>query len=140
MRRAATLLLSTPLKSRPSISICEAKCGVNSSLKPVRIFTTPAGTSEVARHSARVIADSGRFWLASNTAQLPAANTGASPKTTPSSEDFSSATTPTTPSGSATVKLKKGPATGLVLPAIVEILSLHPAYQTQVSIACLTCT
>ena len=41
---------------------------------------------------------------------------------------------------SATVKLKKGPATGFVLPAIVEILSLHPAYQTQVSIACLTCT
>ena len=72
---------------------------------PVRIFTTPAGTSEVAKHSERVIPGRGRFSLVMRTAVFPPASTGASPRTTPSSEDFWSATIPTTPSDSGIVKL-----------------------------------
>ena len=66
---------------------------------------TPAGTSEVARHSARVMAGSARFSLATTTAVFPPAITGAKPRINPSNEDFCSAMIPTTPSGSGIVKL-----------------------------------
>ena len=70
------------------------------------MLTTPPGTSEVARTSARVTAGSGRRSLASSTTAFPVTSGGASRLTRPSSDDVSGATTPTTPVGSGIVKLK----------------------------------
>ena len=77
------------------------------------MLTTPPGTSEVASTSARSRAGSGRSSLAITTAVLPVAITGATTLTSPSSEELCGASTPTTPVGSGTEKLKYGPATGL---------------------------
>ncbi len=99
------------------------------------MLTTPPGTSEVARTSARVTAASGRVSEAMTTATLPLTMAGASRLTSPSSEDRSGATSPTTPVGSGMVKLKNGPATGFALPRTWPSLSAQPAYQTQRSMA-----
>ena len=53
----------------------------------------------------------------------------------PASGGSSGASTPTTPVGSGTVKLKYGPATGLEPPSTCGSLSAQPAYQTTRSIA-----
>ena len=66
---------------------------------------------------------------------LPLTSGGASRDTSPSSDDVSGATTPTTPVASGMVKLKYGAATGLLLPSTWVILSAQPAYQTQRSMA-----
>src|SRR5262249_57297428 len=76
--------------------------------------------------------------LATPTAVLPVAITGASTLTRPSRPDAGGATTATTPVGSGTLKLKYGPATGLAAPATWATLSGQPAYQTHRSIAALT--
>ncbi len=96
---------------------------------------TPPGTSEVASDSPSVIAGSGRASDATTTAVLPLTTTGASTEINPSSDDDCGASTATTPVGSGTEKSKYGPATGLVDPVTWAILSAHPAYQTQRSIA-----
>ncbi len=102
------------------------------------MFTTPPGTSEVASTSARVTAGSGAGSLATSTAVLPVATTGASTLTRPSKLDSGGASTATTPVGSGTLKLKYGPATGLAAPATWATLSGQPAYQTHRSIASAT--
>ena len=101
-------------------------------------FTTPPGRSEVASTSASVIAARGRCSLATTTAVLPVAITGATTLTSPSRLDSAGATTATTPVGSGTLKLKYGPATGFAAPATCATLSGQPAYQTQRSIAAAT--
>ena len=82
------------------------------------MFTTPPGTSEVARTSPSETAGSGARSLASTTAVLPLTIAGARRETSPRSDWSCGATTPTTPVGSGTVKLKYGPATGLEAPWI----------------------
>ena len=66
---------------------------------------------------------------------MPVTSGGASRLTSPSSDEVSGATTPTTPVGSGIVKLKYGAATGFDEPRTWAILSAQPAYQTQRSIA-----
>src|SRR5262245_1634725 len=99
------------------------------------MFMTPPGTSLVARTSESVTAGSGRVSDVSTTTALPATTGGASRETSPSSDDVSGATIPTTPEGSGMVKLKYGAATGFDDPRTWAILSAQPAYQTQRSIA-----
>src|SRR5436309_9353629 len=95
----------------------------------------PPGTSDVASTSASSIAASGRDSDATTTAALPPTSTGASRETSPSSGGSSGTSTPTTPVGSGTVKLKYGPATGFADPSTCASLSAQPAYQTTRSIA-----
>src|SRR5262245_30292653 len=124
-----------PARSSALTSAWEASQGASSAVRPVRMLTTPPGTSDVASTSDSVIAGSGRSWLDTTTAVLPVAMAGASTLTSPSSEDDCGARTPTTPVGSGTEKEKYGPATGFDAPSTVAILSAQPAYQTQRSIA-----
>src|SRR5262252_2926632 len=76
--------------------------------------------------------------LATTTAVLPVAITGASTLTRPSRPEAAGASTATTPVGSGTLKLKYGPATGLAAPVTWATLSGQPAYQTHRSIASAT--
>src|SRR6516162_6241634 len=115
--------------------MCAASTGASSASRPVSMFTTPPGTSEVASTSARVTAGSGACSLATTTTVLPVAITGASTLTRPSRLDSGGASTATTPVGSGTLKLKYGPATGLADPVTWATLSGQPAYQTHRSIA-----
>src|SRR6266480_1982811 len=133
--RSAT---SAPVRSIAFTSMCAASTGASSALRPVRTFTTPGGTSEVASTSASVTAGSGTDSLATTTAVLPVAITGASMLTSPSSPGAAGASTATTPVGSGTLKLKYGPATGLADPVTWATLSGQPAYQTHRSIASVT--
>src|SRR5689334_12445260 len=112
-----------------------ASHGATSAARPVRMFTTPPGRSDVASTSASVIAGSGRSSLASTTTVLPVTMAGATTLTSPSKADSGGATTVTTPVGSGADRLKYGPATGLALPCTCAILSAQPAYQTQRSMA-----
>jgi hypothetical protein len=84
------------------------------------------------------MAGSGRSSELTTTAVLPAASTGATTLTSPSSELRCGARTATTPVGSGTENPKYGPATGLLLPRTPASLSVHPAYQTHRSIAAST--
>ena len=59
----------------------------------------------------------GAVSLAIATTVFPETIAGASRETSPSSDWSCGATTPTTPVGSGTVKLKYGPATGFVAPS-----------------------
>src|SRR5438874_2178310 len=127
--------VAAPVRSIAFTSMCAASTGASSAVRPVRMFTTPDGTSEVASTSARVTAGSGTVSLATTTAVLPVAITGASTLTSPSSPGAAGAATATTPVGSGTLKLKYGPATGLLAPATCATLSVHPAYHTHRSIA-----
>src|SRR6266516_1903199 len=127
--------VAAPVRSIAFTSMCAASTGASSAVRPVRMFTTPGGTSEVASTSARVIAGSGAVSLATTTAVLPVAITGAS---TLSSPGAAGASTATTPVGSGTLKLKYGPATGLAAPVTWATLSGQPAYQTHRSIASVT--
>src|ERR1019366_1586362 len=130
---------SMPDRSIALTSICPASTGASSPVRPVSTLTTPAGTSEVASTSDRVIDGSGRGSLATTTAVLPVAITGASTLTSPSRLDSAGAMTATTPVGSGTLKLKYGPATAFAAPATWATLSGQPAYQTQRSTAAVTC-
>src|ERR671936_487041 len=94
------------------------------------MLTAPPGTSEVASASASSIAASGRVSDATATTALPPTSGGTRRVTRPSSAGSSGASTPTTPVGSGTVKLKYGPATGFEPPITWASLSLQPAYQT----------
>ena len=83
-----------------------AMIGTSSLRNPVRMLITPPGTSDVARTSVRVIAGSGRVSDVTTTTALPVTSGGASLDTSPSKDDVSGATMPTTPVGSGIVKLK----------------------------------
>ena len=74
------------------------------------------GRSEVARTSVSVMAGSGRVSDVTTTATLPLTIAGAKRDTSPSSDDDSGATIPTTPVGSGIVKLKYGAPTGFTVP------------------------
>src|SRR5262249_5413583 len=128
----------TPVRSRALTSPCPASQGPSSAGSPVRMLTTPDGTSEVASTSASTTAGSGRAYDATTTAVHPVAITGASTLVSPNRLDSAGATTPTTPVGSGTVNEKYGPATGFTAPSTVASLSVQPAYQTHRSIAAST--
>src|SRR5262249_58497436 len=104
--RSAT---SAPVRSIAFTSMCAASTGASSAVRPVRMFTTPGGTSEVASTSARVTAGSGTGSLATTTAALPVAITGASTLTSPNSPGAAGAITATTPGGSGPLEVKDGP-------------------------------
>src|SRR5215207_602535 len=99
------------------------------------MLTTPPGTSDVASTSLRLTAGSGRVSDVIRTTVLPLTSGGARRLTSPSSDEVSGATTPTTPVASGMVKLKYGAATGLLEPSTWAILSAQPAYHTQRSMA-----
>src|SRR5690606_29860159 len=105
-----------PAAAMALTSMWSASHGISSSVWPVRIFTTPGGTSEVARTSARVTAGIGRDSDAITTAVLPDTSTADRRDTRPSRAESWGATIPTTPVGSGAEMLKNGPATGLRLP------------------------
>src|SRR3954471_22290217 len=113
----------------------EASVAAVRSSEPVRMLTTPAGTSEVASTSAKVTAASGRSADDATTTVLPLMITGATTLTSPSRLESCGASTATTPVGSGVDRLKNGPATGLALPTTWVSLSAQPAYQTRRSIA-----
>src|SRR5690625_5054973 len=115
--------------------MCEPNVGTVRSSVPVRMLTTPPGTSEVDSTSLSVIAGSGRSAEEVTTTVFPPTSAGATTDTRPSSEDFWGASTTTTPVGSGTEKSKYGPATGFVEPSTWASLSVQPAYQTQRSMA-----
>src|SRR5689334_522257 len=127
-----------PVRSSAFTSACDASHGAISAVLPVMMLTTPPGTSEVASTSDRVIAGSGRSCEVMTTQVLPDAITGAITETRPSSDDCCGASTATTPVGSGVENEKYGPATGFEDPSTAAILSVHPAYQTQRSIAAST--
>src|SRR5919201_1686920 len=104
------------------------------------MFTTPPGTSEVASASASSIAVRGCGSDATATTAFPPVSAGTMRETSPSRGGSSGASTPTTPVGSGTVKLKYGPATGFDDPSTCASLSAQPAYHTQASIASSTST
>ena len=116
-------------------SMCEASHGPMVAAEPVRMLTTPPGTSEVASTSENVTAGSGRSYDDTTTTVLPVTIAGATTLTSPSSDDSCGARTATTPVGSGVERLKNGPATGLAPPTTWVILSAQPAYQTRRSIA-----
>ena len=83
-----------------------ASHGAISAADPVRMFTTPPGTSLVASTSPRVIALRGYCSLAITTTVLPLTSAGATTLANPSSEDCGGATIATTPVGSGVERLK----------------------------------
>ena len=94
-------------------------------LNPAETTTPPEDRNSGS--SPRTIAGYGNSCDARQTQVLPAMTTGAIWLRSPSSGKASSAIMPMIPIGSATVKLKNGPATGLVLPSTCSYLSDHPA-------------
>jgi hypothetical protein len=132
---ASVVSPAMPVRSIALTSMCPASHGAIVAAEPVRMLTTPPGTSEVASTSENVTAGSGRSYDDTTTAVLPVTTTGATTLTRPSSEDSCGASTATTPVGSGVDRLKNGPATGLALPTTWVILSAQPAYQTRRSTA-----
>ena len=86
--------------------MCEEKGSSSSEDFPVRIFTTPAGTSEEFITSANVIAQRGFVSEARTMQVFPLAIAGAITETNPINEFSSGANIETTPVGSGTEKLK----------------------------------
>src|SRR5664280_3009736 len=103
------------------------------------MLSSPEGKSDVALISPSSIAGVGRRSLATTTTVLPAHIGASTLSTKPWSDESWGASTPTTPLGVGSEKLKKGPATGLAPPSTWAILSVHPAYQTTRSIDRDTC-
>src|SRR5215467_288263 len=136
--RSARAPAGAPVRSIAFTSKWPASTGASSAVRPVRMLTTPPGTSEVASTSDSVMAGNGRPSLATITAALPVTITGATTLTSPSRLDSAGARTATTPVGSGTLKLKYGPATGLDAPATCATLSAQPAYQIHRSITAAT--
>src|SRR5262249_53331013 len=137
-RSSSGISPSAPVTSSALTSMWPASTGPSSFRNPVSTLTTPPGTSEVASTSASSIAASGRDSDAMRTVALPPTSTGANRDTSPSRGGSSGASTPTTPVGSGTVKLKYGPATGFAEPSTCASLSAHPAYHTKRSTAAFT--
>ena len=85
--------------------MCAASQESSSFLNPEIRFTTPAGTSEVAKISPIVMPGRGCDSETTATTVLPPTRAGAMRAVSPSSEGVSGASTPTTPVGSGRVKL-----------------------------------
>src|SRR5690606_9591333 len=105
------------------------------SRRPVRMFTTPPGTSEVASTSASARAGNGSASAASTTTVLPTTTAGATTPTRPSRPASAGAAAPTTPTGAGAETVRSPPATGCVRPYACATLSAQPAYHTQRSTA-----
>src|SRR5215470_12643961 len=104
-----------------------AKWENNSADLPVKILTTPPGTSEELITSAKLTAQSGLASEPRTMHVFPPAMTGAIVETNPISELSCGAITATTPVGSGTEKLKCEEATGLTVPKSCWYLSHQPA-------------
>src|SRR5439155_22693074 len=124
---------SAPETSSAFTSMWPASTGASSSRGPVRMLTTPPGTSAVASTSASSTAASGCGSEATTTAALPPTIAGATRETSPARAGSAGARIPTTPVGSGTVKLKYGPATAFEDPSTSASLAAQPAYQTTLS-------
>jgi hypothetical protein len=84
-----------------------ASHGASSAVWPVRMLTTPPGTSEVARTSARVIAGSGRsVSLATTTHRVAGDDDGATTRPARAARSAAARAAATTPVGSGTERLK----------------------------------
>src|SRR3954471_3422128 len=121
---------SAPVTSRALTSMCDASHGASSERRPVRRFTAPPGTSDVASASASSIAASGLVSEATAITAFPPVSAGSTRDTRPSNGGSSGASTATTPVGSGTVKLSYAPPTGFDEPSTGASLSAQPAYQT----------
>ncbi len=99
----------------------------NSFLLPVRILTTPPGTSEEFKTSAKEIAVKGLLSEAKTITVLPPTIAGAITETKPNKLCFSGAIIETTPTASTFEKLKWELDTGLTVLKNCWYLSLHPA-------------
>src|SRR6185295_9116235 len=108
-------------------SMCEANWENNSEGLPVRILTTPPGTSDELITSAKPTAHKGFVSEARMTHVFPPAIMGAIAETNPTRELSWEAIAATTPVGSGTEKLKCEEATGFTVPNICWYLSHHPA-------------
>src|SRR5262245_26936563 len=104
-----------------------ANCDDNSEGLPVRILTTPPGTSDELITSAKLTAHNGFVSEARMTQVFPPAIAGDIEETNPIKEFSWGATSATTPVGSGTEKLKCGEATGFTVPNICWYLSHQPA-------------
>ena len=78
----------------------DEKCSNNSDRYPVKILTTPPGTSDVCSTSANVMEHSGLLSDANTTTVFPPAMMGAMIETKPINDDSFGATAETTPVGS----------------------------------------
>src|SRR5215210_5899176 len=137
-RSSSATCPSAPVTSSAFTSMWPARIGASSLLRPVRMLTTPPGTSEVATASASSIAASGCSSEATATTALPPTIAGTILETSPASAGSPGAITPTTPVGSGKEKLKYGPATGFEEPRTWASLSAQPEYQTTRSTAAST--
>src|SRR3989338_1710954 len=95
------------------ISICCARGVISSDFNPVMMLITPAGKSDVAKISPKVIAERGDISEAIATTVFPLTTAGAILEISPKSGFSSGAITPTTPVGCGEVKFQYGAATGL---------------------------
>ena len=99
------------------------------------MLITPPGTSLVARTSAKETAGRGCDSEAITIIEFPLTTIEAIVSTKPKSAESSGAIAATTPVGSGIEKSKNGPATGLLDPVTIAILSAQPANQTMRLIA-----
>ena len=84
----------------------DEKCSKSSCRCPVRIFTTPPGTSDVWSTSAKDMEEMGLDSDAKTTMVFPPAMTGATMEMSPNKDESSGAKAATTPVASGMVKLK----------------------------------
>src|SRR6185295_1868258 len=108
-------------------SMCEANWENNSEGLPVRILTTPPGTSDELITSAKLTAHRGFVSEARITQVFPPAMIGEIVETNPTREFSCGAIAATTPVDSGTEKLKCEEATGFTVPNICWYLSHQPA-------------
>src|SRR4030095_1953781 len=105
----------------------DANCENNSEGLPVKILTTPPGTSDELTTSAKLTAHNGFLSEARMTQVFPPAIIGAIVEINPIKEFSWGAIAATTPVGSGTEKLKCEEATGFTVPNICWYLSHQPA-------------
>ena len=70
---ACTVLVSCAPDRHHTVSspICAPRCDAKSACSPVRIFTTPAGTSDASRMCEKSVAAKGKGALAQRVIELP---------------------------------------------------------------------
>ncbi len=98
-----------------------------SSRRPVRMFTTPSGTSLVARISAKATAGSGLPLGGEHDDRVARKNRRRDETDEREQRRRVGQSTPTTPVGSGKVKLKCGEATGFTVEKSGPYLSVQPA-------------
>src|SRR5262249_7073328 len=116
-----------PQQTTALTSMWPARWGISSWRNPVRMLTTPAGTSPAAHTSPNVMELSGFRSAATVTQVLPPTMIGAIAATTPNKAPSAGASTATTPVGSGTLKTKCGDPTGFTVLKSCTYLSPQPA-------------